>query len=143
MRRTVLTLTASLMIASMALAHNGVQNAKVMARMQGMEQIGAASKTLGSMARGRVAYDADAAAAAKAALAQHAGEIAALFEENATDPKSEAVPAIWENFADFTDKADALRDAAEALDISSADSIGAGMGAIGGACRSCHRAYRQ
>lgn len=143
MRSTAVIFTASLMIASMALAHNGVKNAQVMARMQGMEQIGAASKTLGNMARGRLAYDADAAAAAKAALTLHAGEIAGLFEENASDPKSEALPVIWEDFADFTAKADALTQAAEALDISSADSIGAGMRAIGGSCRSCHSTYRQ
>ncbi|NQY62048.1 MAG: cytochrome c, partial [Cognatishimia sp.] len=61
MRKTVLILTSSLMIASMALAHNGVKNPAVMARMQGMEQIGAASKVLGNMARGRVAFDAEAA----------------------------------------------------------------------------------
>ena len=143
MRKTVLILTSGLMIASMALAHNGVQNPAVMARMQGMEQIGAASKVLGNMARGRVAFDAEAAAAAKAALAQHAAEIPALFEAQEDDPKSEALPAIWSDFADFTAKADALRDAAEAMDVTSAKTIAAGMGAVGGSCRSCHKAYRK
>lgn len=143
MRKTVLILTSSLMIASMALAHNGVKNPAVMARMQGMEQIGAASKVLGNMARGRVAFDAEAAALAKAALAQHAAEIPALFEAQEDDPKSEALPAIWSDFADFTAKAEALRDAAEAMDITSAETIAAGMGAVGGACRSCHKAYRE
>ena len=143
MRKTVLILTSSLMIASMALAHNGVKNPAVMARMQGMEQIGAASKVLGSIARGRVAFDAGAAASAKAALAQHAAEIPALFEAQEDDPKSEALPAIWSDFADFTAKADALRDAAEAMDVTSAETIAAGMGAVGGSCRSCHKAYRK
>lgn len=143
MRKTVLILTSSLMIASMALAHNGVKNPAVMARMQGMEQIGAASKVLGNMARGRIAFDAEAAASAKAALAQHAAEIPALFEAQEDDPKSEALPAIWSDFADFTAKADALRDAAEAMDVTSAETIAAGMGAVGGSCRSCHKAYRK
>ena len=143
MRNTVLILTSSLMIASMALAHNGVKNPAVMARMQGMEQIGAASKVLGNMARGRVAFDAEGAASAKAALAQHAAEIPALFEAQEDDPKSEALPAIWSDFADFTAKADALRDAAEAMDVTSAETIAAGMGTVGGACRSCHKAYRK
>ena len=143
MRKTVLILTSSLMIASMALAHNGVKNPAVMARMQGMEQIGAASKVLGSIARGRVAFDAGAAASAKAALAQHAAEIPALFEAQEDDPKSEALPAIWSDFADFTAKADALKDAAEAMDVTSAETIAAGMCAVGGSCRSCHKAYRK
>ncbi|MCH2250555.1 MAG: cytochrome c [Cognatishimia sp.] len=143
MRKTVLILTSSLMIASMALAHNGVQNPAVMARMQGMEQIGAASKVLGNMARGRVAFDAGTAASAKAALAQHAAEIPALFEAQEDDPKSEALPAIWSDFADFTAKADALRDAAETMDVTSAETIAAGMGEVGGSCRSCHKAYRE
>jgi cytochrome c556 len=143
MRKTVLILTSSLMIASMALAHNGVKNPAVMARMQGMEQIGAASKVLGNMARGRVAFDAEAAASAKAALAQQAAEIPVLFEAQEDDPKSEALPAIWSDFADFTAKADALRDAAEAMDVTSAETIAAGMGAVGGSCRSCHKAYRK
>ena len=143
MRKTVLILTSSLMIASMALAHNGVKNPAVMARMQGMEQIGAASKVLGNIARGRVAFDAEAAASAKAALAQQAAEIPVLFEAQEDDPKSEALPAIWSDFADFTAKADALRDAAEAMDVTSAETIAAGMGAVGGSCRSCHKAYRK
>ena len=143
MRKTVLILTSSLMIASMALAHNGVKNPAVMARMQGMEQIGAASKVLGNMARGRVAFDAEAATSAKAALAQHAAEIPALFEAQEDDPKSEALPAIWSDFADFTAKADTLRDAAKAMDVTSAETIAAGMGEVGGACRSCHKAYRE
>ncbi|WP_370230086.1 cytochrome c [Cognatishimia sp.] len=143
MRRTALIMSASLMIATVALAHNGVQNPAVMARMQGMEQLGAASKVLGNMARGRVAFDAEAAAAAKAALVQHASEIPALFEAQEDDPKSEARAEIWEDFAGFTENANALKDAAEALDITNADTIGSGMGAIGGTCRSCHRSYRQ
>ena len=33
-------------------------------------------------------------------------------------------------------------DAAGAVDVASAETIGAGMGAIGGACKDCHTSYR-
>jgi cytochrome c556 len=39
-------------------------------------------------------------------------------------------------------KGKALGDAAGALDVASAESIGAGMGAIGGTCKACHTDYR-
>ena len=38
--------------------------------------------------------------------------------------------------------AKALGDAAGAMDVASAESIGAGMGALGGACKDCHTDFR-
>jgi cytochrome c556 len=68
--------------------------------------------------------------------------IAANFTNNPEDPGSEAKPEIWTNWDDFVAKGKALSDAAAALDTSSVESIGAGMGALGGACKACHTAYR-
>lgn len=143
MQKHAITLIASLTIATTALAHSGVKNPQVQAWMHGMEQISAATKVLGNMARGRADYDSDAAEAAKAALVSHATDIPVLFKSQETDPKSDALPAIWEDYADFTEKAAALRMAAEQLDASSADTIGAGMRAVGATCKSCHGAYRR
>jgi cytochrome c556 len=114
-----------------------------MARMMGMDAIASASKTLGSMARGRIDFNAEDAAAAKASLIEHATAIPLVFADPASDPKSEALPVIWERFDDFSAKAETLRAAAEALDVTSAASIADGMGAVGGTCRSCHSTYRQ
>jgi cytochrome c556 len=113
----------------------------VEARQALMKSFGGAAKTLGGMAGGG-AYDAAAAEAAKAALIAGAAEIAAKFEMNVEDPESEAKPEVWTNWEDFLVKAKALGDAAVALDVASAESIGAGMGAIGGACKDCHTTYR-
>ena len=143
MHKHAVILIASLAIGTTALAHSGVKNPQVQAWMQGMEQISAATKVLGNMARGRADYDSDAAEAAKAALVSHATDIPVLFKAQETDPKSDALPAIWEDYADFTEKAGALRVAAEQLDTSSADAIGAGMRAVGATCKSCHGAYRR
>jgi cytochrome c556 len=107
-----------------------------------MKTIGGATKTLGGMASGEVAHDAAAAEAAKQAMIAAAAEIEAKFTNNAADPASEAKPEVWTNWDDFLTKGKALGDAAGALDVASAESIGAGMGAIGGTCKACHTDYR-
>jgi cytochrome c556 len=115
--------------------------ADVASRQALMKTFGGAAKTLGGIAGGG-AYDAAAAEAAKAALVDGAAKIAAEYEENISDATSEAKPEVWTNWEDFLVKAKALGDAAAALDVASAESIGAGMGAIGGACKDCHTTYR-
>lgn len=114
----------------------------VKAWQDAMDANGAAAKVLGEMAGGKAAFDAAKAAEAKAALAAEAAKIPDLFKTQASDPESEAKPEIWANWSDFEAKAKALADAANALDVSSAEAIGAGMGAIGGACKACHQSYR-
>lgn len=114
----------------------------VKARQELMEIIGKNTKVLGDMAGGKAAYDAAAAESAKAAIVTAAGEIAAKFEPQSTDPESEAKPEVWTNWEDFVTKATALSTAAGALDVGSAEAIGAGMGAVGGACKDCHSVYR-
>jgi cytochrome c556 len=114
----------------------------VKARQVLMDEIGAATKTLGDMAKGEVAFDAAAAEAAKATLVDHAGKIAGAFETQATDPKTTAKADVWTNWDDFVAKAGALKAAAEALDATTVEGVQAGMGGVGGACGACHKAYR-
>lgn len=114
----------------------------VKARQDLMGTIGMNMKVLGDMAEAKTAYDAAAAEAAKAAIVAAASETAAKFEPQATDPASKSKPEIWTNWDDFVAKDKALIDAASAWDVSSPETIGAGMGAVGGACKDCHMAYR-
>lgn len=142
MKFVTVTAIAVAAFAGAATAHEGVENEAVKARMMLMDKVKTATGTLGGMAKGAVAYDAGAADAAKAALAEHAAAIPAAFEAKEMDPKSTAKPAIWDNWADFVAKAEAMGGAAAALDTSSQASIGAGMGGIGGSCQACHKVYR-
>ena len=139
--RTALMLSTAL-VAGIALAKEGVKDPQVKAREELMDTIAANTKTLGEMAGGKVPFDATSAAAAKAALAAAAAKIPAMFEPQATDPVSEAKAEIWANWADFVTKSEALLTAAEAVDTASPETIGAGMGGIGGACKACHTTYR-
>lgn len=112
------------------------------ARQELMGTLGMNAKILGDMAGGKTAFDAAAAEAAKAAIVAAAAEIPARFEANTTDPKSKAKAEIWMNWDDFLAKANALSAAAGALDAATVEGVQAGMGAVGGVCAACHKAYR-
>ncbi len=98
MKRASVLLVAALLTATTALAHQGVQNRAVLARMNGMSAIAENIKVLGNMAKGKVAFDQKAARVALQRMADHAAEAPELFEAREDDPKSEALPAIWEDF---------------------------------------------
>ena len=113
------------------------------ARQALMDSNGAAIGVLADMAGGKTAYDAAAAEAAKAALVANMGNIEATFmDQGAADPASAARPEIWANWDTFLAKATAGIDAAGALGVSSAESIGAGMEALGGSCKGCHSDFK-
>lgn len=113
------------------------------ARQELMGMIGKNIGIVGDMAGGKTAYDAAAAEAAKAALVEATGKIEATFmDQGATDPASAARPEIWSNWSTFLAKANAAKAAAAALDVSSAETIGAGMEALGGACKACHSDFK-
>jgi len=135
----------SLIIATTAFAHEDVKNPTVKARMMAMSNIGGQMKTLGGMAKGAVAFDLEQAKVALAEIEKTAKTVPALFKDNETDPKSEALPAIWSNYADFTAKSDTLTSAAaNALaSFASQDDLVPAMQAMGGSCKGCHSAYRK
>lgn len=113
------------------------------ARSELMRTVGKNTGILGDMAGGKAAYDAAAAEGAKAALIEAAAQIETAFkDQGAADPASEAKPEIWTNWEEFLADAKVLGDAAAAMDVSSAETIGAGMGALGGACKDCHTEFR-
>jgi cytochrome c556 len=133
----------AVLIAGAAFAEGDRTDPNAKARSDLMRVVGKNTGILGDMAGGKAAYDAAAAEAAKAAIVEAAGMIEATFkDQGAADPASEAKPEIWANWDDFLANAKALGDAAGAMDIASAETIGAGMGALGGACKDCHTDFR-
>lgn len=135
-------LTALFLSATMAFAHGGVKNPAVMARMDVMADIGATTKVLGEMAKGAQPFDADKARIARAALREATDQVAVRFKAREGDPKSEARPEIWTDWAGFIARTEDMRAAAEALDVSSLERLRAGMGAVGRSCSGCHEDYR-
>lgn len=88
----------------------------------------------------------DVAAFKKAAadIAYLSGLITEGFQiENNIYENSLALPAIWEDFDDFAERADTLRDAAQAL-ADSGDMDAYNPRSFGGEnCGGCHRDYKQ
>ncbi len=138
-----LSLTCLLILATPTLAHNGVKDPQVMARMMAMESIGDAFKTLVSMAKNETPLHQAKARMARDTIVTHSGKITALFEDPADDPKSEALPEIWANWEDFSARAEKLTTAAKALDFKDRATLADTLGAVGGACRACHKPYRE
>lgn len=145
MKRATAIVVVALLTATTALAHQGVKNRAVLARMNGMSAIAENIKVLGAMAKGKVAFDQEAARSAAEAIAQHAGEAPALFAAREDDPKSEARPVIWDDFEDFTAQAEELEEIASGLAVSlaSPDDLGPALQKLGANCRSCHEVYRE
>ena len=101
------------------------------------------------MARGSVEFDAALAernARRIAMLAPMIPELVAAMDTRPYDVETEALPEIWDNMDDFSDKASALEDAANtfaglAATGDQAATLG-GLRAFGGTCGNCHDSYR-
>lgn len=133
----------AMVMAGAAFAEGEATDPAAVAREAVMKEIGGAMGKLGGIAKGEVPYDAAVAEEAKAALIAASGKVPEAFKEaGGEDATSEAKPEIWSNWDDFLKKNEALTAAATALDVASADSIKASLGAIGGACKDCHTVYR-
>ncbi|WP_417206710.1 c-type cytochrome [Antarctobacter sp.] len=143
--KTRLLTTVLVISAAAALAHGGVKNPDVLKRMDSMKATGEAMKVLGNMAKGMAPFDAEAARAAATEVAEQAALTPVLFDTHATDPKSEAKAVIWQDFEDFTAKAEELESVA--LDVStsldSAEDLGPALAELGSACKACHSVYRK
>ncbi len=102
---------------------------------------------LAAMAKGETEFN-----AAEAKLrAQRIATLSAMIVEgfpagSDMQADSDALPEIWENKADFTDKAAALGETAIKLSSAasdlSAEELGPLVGAVAQACKACHDDYR-
>ena len=104
---------------------------------------------VGSMAQGRMEYDADAAQTAADNfyhLTRHdQGRMWPEGTDNASIEGTRALPGIWEDLDDFTAKFVALQEAAESLQAVAGDGLDAlrpAVGQLGAACAACHDANR-
>ena len=140
--KKIAIISIAMALTAAAIHAHTVENPAVQKRMDVMKEIKGAMGVLGGMAKGAIAFDAAAAGAAQNTLIEQSGMVAATFEANETDPKSEALPSIWENWDTFVDMADDLTFAAEGLDASSLDGVRSGLGNIGASCGACHKKFR-
>ena len=109
-----------------------------------MKQIGGAMGALSAIAKGTKPYDAEVVKTSVTTISTNAKAFPDQFPAG-SEAGSAASPAIWQNFADFTAKANKLgADADAVLAQLPADQagVGAAMQTLGADCGTCHQAYR-
>ena len=128
----------------------GPHDAAIKARKAQMQLYAFNIGKLGAMAKGEAEYNADAAQAAADNIATMTGINGMAMwpqgSDNGAQQGTRALPAMWANFPDVGTKAQALKDAAAAMQAAAGTDLGAlqgAMSALGGACGACHKAYRQ
>ncbi len=144
MKSRICTLVTLLGLASTAtLAHTGVKDPQVMARMNLMVSVAEDMKVLGAIAKGQTAFDLKIVTETSDSLTNHAREIEALFEDQAGDPKSEAKDTIWTDWDGFLKIATDMETAALALgDVNTKSDFSTAFRALGKTCSACHEGYR-
>ena len=147
MRKLIL---ASVLAAVPVLAFADAAEDAIEAREGYMKMLSINMGTLAGMAKGEIAYDAAAATAAGdniEALSKYT--LPALFiagTSPADGAKTEALPAVWENSADFATKFAGLQEAAAGAGAAAGggqEALGPVLKKLGGACKACHDTYRK
>jgi cytochrome c556 len=112
-------------------------------RMEAMESMARHMKAIGQrMKSGRDLAAIKVEAQAVQALAAH---VTHLFPPGSTQKPTDAKPAIWQNWADFEAKANALKNASANLanaEPSDLAGLSAQVRALSETCGACHELYR-
>lgn len=149
---TLAFITAATLAGGLAVAQDGpTPEQQALNARQGHMQLYAFNLgALGGMAQGAIPYDAAVATTAAdnlvhlAAIQQGRYWLEGTSSEDMEE--SHALPALWENMADYDAKHDVLDQAVVALQAAAGTdlaSLQAAMGAVGQACGACHESYRE
>jgi cytochrome c556 len=114
-------------------------------RQATMKQIAQGVKEASPYLTGKQVWDSAKVSALMTAIATNAKKAHALFPKGSdTGAKTDALPKIWENKADFDKKLDEMAAAATAAGkSSSADEFKTRFRALGANCKACHDTYRK
>ena len=132
-------------ISSVALAHSGVKDKNVKERMMVMKEMANTTKIIGQMLKGKTSFDANEAKLALERLSSLSLKTPKVFTINASDPKSEAKPAIWDEFDEFTRLSKDLAETSILLagSIDSIDDLRPALRGVSSGCKACHSRYRE
>ena len=132
-------------ISSVALAHSGVKDKNVKERMVVMKEMANTTKIIGQMLKGKTSFDAREAKLALERLSSLSLKTPKVFTINASDPKSEAKPAIWDEFDEFTRLSKDLAETSILLagSIDSIDDLRPALRGVSSGCKACHSRYRE
>ncbi len=127
------------------LAHSGVLNKDVAARVTLMSNMGRNMGVLGRMLKKKTPFDQVKATEAINNIEQLAVETPRVFEKRVLDPKSEAKELIWEEFETFTKISSSLAASAKQLSSSlkSFDDLRPALITLSQSCKECHSRFRE
>ena len=132
-------------ISSIAYAHSGVKDKNVKERMMVMKAMADNTKIIGQMLKGKTSFDANEAKLALERLSSLSLKTPKVFEVNATDPKSEAKPTIWDEFDEFTKLSKDLAETTEVLagSVGTINDLRPALKRVSSGCKACHSKYRE
>ena len=140
-----LIILVSLTISSVAFAHSGVKNKNVKERMMVMKEMAGNTKIIGQMLKGKTSFDSNQVKLALERLSALSLETPKVFTINATDPKSEAMPNIWDEFDEFTKLSKDLAETSIVLanSVENPEDLRPALKRISSGCKACHSRYRE
>ena len=145
MKITKLLILIFVTISSIAFAHSGVKDKNVKERMMVMKAMADNTKIIGQMLKGKTSFDENEAKLALERLSSLSLKTPKVFEVSATDPKSEAKPAIWDEFDEFTKLSQDLAEATEVLarSVGTINDLRPALKRVSSGCKACHSKYRE
>ena len=110
-----------------------------------MKEMANTTKIIGQMLKGKTSFDANEAKLALERLSSLSLKTPKVFKINASDPKSEAKPAIWDEFDEFTRLSKDLAETSILLagSIDSIDDLRPALRGVASGCKACHSRYRE
>jgi cytochrome c556 len=143
MKKVFFVFTLLVLSASILWAHSGVKDPNVMKRMKLMSSMAENTKILGQMMKKQIPFDDEIAMSSMKKIEELSEATPMAFKINASDPKSEAKPLIWEEFVAFTELANQLTDDLATSTIKTYDDLRPVLMKTAGSCKACHTRYRE
>ena len=143
MKNVFFVFTLLVLSASIVWAHSGVKDPNVMQRMKLMSSMAENTKILGQMMKKQIPFDTEIAMSSMKKIGELSEATPMAFKINASDPKSEAKPLIWEEFVAFTELANQLTDDLAKSTIKTYDDLRPVLMKTAGSCKACHTRYRE
>ena len=136
---------SSFLISSIAFAHSGVKDKNVKERMMLMKAMADNTKLIGQMLKKQTPFELNEVKIALEKLSSLSLQTPAVFEVNATDPKSEAKENIWDEFDEFTKLSNELaKNTSElAILVENIDDLRPTLMKVSEGCKACHSKYRE
>lgn len=142
--RYLLAPVAALILGATSVAAQNVDVVKE--RIDHFKEIGDAAKPIGAMFKGEAEFELATVQAALKLFQEKAAVLPDLFpDDSKTGADTRALPAIWDDKADFNDRFKKLAESAKAAEpaITDADSFPGVWKEVSANCSGCHKKYRK